>query len=259
MYNFIIRGLIAAGLLLSINSVLAQDLTGVWSRQGSTFNGGPQSQWSDGELPFTAAGREQFDNNISGKGPRQVMPAFGNDPLSTANPPGLYRTLVYGRPMEFIQLENKVVQIFEWGKHWRTIWTDGRDVPDSLLAGPFWYGFSVGEWQGDTLVVQTVGLDGRAWLDEWGTPFTDFTQIEERWTLADNDTIEMTITVTDPDLYTRPWTSNVKMYNKQDPNTLNGELQEQIFAPMDETLFNETIRDPVASGPIEVEDSRAAD
>ena len=223
------------------------DLSGVWLR-GSGSQDYPMSQWSDGQLPFSAQGRAQFDANIPGKGPRQTMPAFGNDPLGDANPPGLYRTLVYGRPWEFIQLGDKVVQIFEWGKHWRTIWTDGREVPDVIVAGPYWYGYSVGEWEGDTLVVNTVGLDGRAWLDEWGTPFSDFALIEERWRRV-GDTLQMTITVNDPDLYSEAWTSDTKIFNLQGPDTLNGELMEQIFAPIDEMEFNSRIRDPAASGP----------
>jgi hypothetical protein len=238
-------------IFLAPASVPAQstDLSGVWLR-GSGTSDYPMSQWSAGELPFTAIGRARFDANIPGKGPRQQMPAFGNDPLGTANPPGLYRTLVYGRPWELIQLEDKVVQTFEWGKHWRAIWTDGREVPESIIAGPYWYGYSVGEWAGDTLIVTTVGLDGRAWLDEWGTPFTDNATIEERWRRVDSGRLELTITVSDPELYTRPWTSDVKTFNYQTKDSLNGELMEQIFAPIDEAEFNERIRDPAASGPL---------
>ena len=246
------KTLFACCLLLASACTFAQpDLSGVLLRDSGT-RGYTMSQWTPGELPFTAAGRARFDANVPGKGPRQSMPAFGNDPLGDANPPGLYRTLVYGRPWEFIQLDNKIVQIFEWGKHWRTIWMDGREVPDVIVAGPYWYGYSVGEWEGDTLVVQTVGLDGRAWLDEWGTPFSDFALITERWRKV-GDTVEMTITVNDPDLYREPWTSDTKVYSYQSPDSLNGELMEQIFAPIDEMEFNERIRDPAASGPVDVE------
>jgi len=236
-------------LLFSTFTYAQSELTGVYLRAGGGGNDYPMSQWSPEELPFTAAGRAVFDANVPGKGPRQTLPAFGNDPLGQANPPGLYRTLVYGRPIEIVQLPDKVIQLFEWGKHWRTIWTDGREAPDALVAGPFWYGYSVGEWEGDTLVVKTVGLDGRAWLDEWGTPYTDFTEIEERWRRVSPTVVEMTLTVTDPELYTRPWTSDVKRFNQQTPESLNGELQEQIFAPIDEIEFNNRVRDPAASGP----------
>lgn len=235
---------------LAATQVAAQtaELTGVWLR-ASGSDSYPMSQWSPTALPFTAAGQAAFDANKPGKGPRQQMPAFGNDPLGQANPPGLYRTLVYGRPMEMVQLPDRVIQLFEWGKHWRTIWTDGRPVPDALVAGPFWYGYSVGEWEGDTLVVKTVGLDGRAWLDEWGTPYTDFTEIEERWQRTAPNTLELTITVADPELYAQPWTSDTKAFALQAPTSLNGELMEQIFAPIDEIEFNQDIRDRAASKP----------
>ena len=97
-------------LLLLPASVLAQpaDLNCVWLR-GSGSQGYPMSQWSVEALPFSTPGKAQFDSNIPGKGPRQSMPAFGNDPLGDANPPGLYRTLVYGRPWELIQLDDKVI------------------------------------------------------------------------------------------------------------------------------------------------------
>jgi hypothetical protein len=226
-----------------------RDLSGVWFPDSRT-SGFPMSQWSADELPFTSDGRALFDANIPGKGPRQTLPAYGNDPIGTANPPGLYRTLVYPRPWEFIQTPDKIVQVFEWGKHWRAIWTDGRPVPDDIVSGPFWYGYSVGEWQGDTLVVKTVSLDGRQWIDEWGTPISEYdATIEERWRRVGDDRLELTITVTDPAVYARPWTSTVKTYALQPKDSATGEPLEQIFAPIDETLFNETVRDPAAAGP----------
>lgn len=220
-------------------------LDGVWVR-GRGGGSGPMSQWSSGELPFTPEGLARFNANQPGKGPRQDFPALGNDPLGDSNPPGLYRTLVYNRPFEMIQLDDKVVQLFEWDKSWRTIWTDGRAVPDEVPTGPFWYGYSVGNWEGDTLVVTTTALDGRAWFDEWGTPFSDKTRVEERWRRAGENTLELTLTVEDPDLFTRPWVSSTSTYRLQTPSPLDGEVLEMIFAPIDEDLFNSRIRDPAA-------------
>ncbi|MEY3660308.1 MAG: hypothetical protein RLZZ169_1133 [Pseudomonadota bacterium] len=246
MKLFALTSLLTLG--LSLQALAQPSLSGVWLR-GSGSNNYPESQWSPAPLPFTADGKAVFDGNKPGKGPRQQMPAFGNDPLGQANPPGLYRTLVYGRPIEMVQMPDRIVQLFEWGKHWRTIWTDGRAVPDALVAGPFWYGYSVGHWEGDTLVVKTVGLDGRAWLDEWGTPYTDLTEVEERWSRSAPDQLSLTITLTDPELYAQPWTSDVKTFDLQAQDSLNGELMEQIFAPIDEVEFNKDIRDRAASGP----------
>ncbi|MEO8096134.1 MAG: hypothetical protein ABI811_00420, partial [Acidobacteriota bacterium] len=148
------------------------DFSGVWNRGGGGGGGGATgaqstatTQWGGQAPSFTPEGLARFNANKPGKGPRQIPPALGNDPLGDSNPPGLYRTLVYNRPFEFVQSPEKVVQLFEWAKIWRNLWTDGRPVPDDVVAGPYWYGYSVGKWEGDTLVVQTLGVDGRAWMD----------------------------------------------------------------------------------------------
>jgi hypothetical protein len=100
----------------------------------------------------------------------------------------------------------------------------------------------VGKWEGDTLVVQTLGLDDRAWLDEWGTPFSDDARIEERWKRTGPDKIELTITVHDPATYAKAWTSSPVVYSAQRKT----EVLEMIFAPIDEKEFNKRVRDPAA-------------
>jgi hypothetical protein len=134
-----------------------------------------------------------------------------------------------------------VVQLFEWTNHWRTIWTDGREVPEEVVTGPFWYGYAVGHWEGGTLVVQTVDLDGRAWIDGNGTPLSEYGgKVEERWKRT-GDKLELTITVNDPEYYTQPWSSEVKTFELQGRDSKYSELGEVIFAPMDELEFNRTI------------------
>jgi len=232
-------------------SASSHDFSGVWMPITNTRKF-PMTQWSPDPLPFTPKGREMFDANVPGKGPRETLPANGNDPIGTANPPGLLRTLVYPRPWEFIQTGEKVVQTFEWGKHWRAIWTDGRDVAGEMVSGPYWYGYSVGHWDGDTLVVTTNNIDGRQWIDEWGTPISEYDAVvEERWRRVGDDRLELTVTIRDPEVYSRPWTSAVMVYERQPKGSVAGEPIEQIFAPIDELLFNETVRDPIAEGPSE--------
>ena len=215
------------------------DLNGVWLTSGR-FPGHPQSQWSTEMLPFTPKGLEMFQANKPGKGPRQAPPAFGNDPIGGANPPGLLRAISYFRPFEFVQLQDKVLQLFEFGRIWRTVYTDGRPVPADVPAGPYWYGYSVGRYEGSTLVVNTMALDERAWMDEWGTPMSANAKIEERWQRTAPDKLQVKITVNDPVIFTRVWTSSPVEYTLQhgyDP-------QEIIFAPIDETVFNDRIRNP---------------
>jgi hypothetical protein len=91
-------------------------------------------------------------------------------------------------------------------------------------------------------------------MDEWGTPMSEYdTVIEERWKRVDDTHLELTITVRDPEVYARPWTSAVKTYELQPKDSDTGEPLEQIFAPIDEALFNETVRDPSAAGPNAIE------
>jgi hypothetical protein len=210
---------------------------------GAGGNGGerPESEWTTQKLPFTPAGKAMFDSRSPGKGPRADVPAKGNDPLGTATVPGLLRTLVYGRPFQFIHTPDKVVELFEWFRIWREIWTDGRQMPED--PGPRFYGYSVGKWEGDTFVVETYGLDPRLWGDEWGMPFSDEMRVTERWKRLNRDNLEMTISFNDPKMYTKPWSGETRRYRLQPKGAPNGEILEVIFAPIDELHFNSVIRD----------------
>jgi len=220
------------------------DVSGVWYSRIRVSH--PQSLWYPTELPFTEYGQSVWDNTRPGKGPRQDLPANGNDPVGNANPQGLYRSIIYFKPWEFIQLEDRVIQLFELGRNWRNIWTDGRPVAGELDTGPYWYGYSVGHWEGDTLVVTTNNLDGRAWMDDWGTRMSEYdTVVTERWRRTSETTMELEITVDAPELYTEAWTSKPLVLTLQTEGP-NAEPLETIYSPMDENLFNDLIRDPVA-------------
>lgn len=223
------------------------DLSGIWLSQGGGGGGGTLTQWKKEAPPsLTPDGLATMKANIPAKGPKGVVPARANDPIGDANPPGLLRTLLYNRPFEFVPRQDKVMQIFEWTNHWRQIWTDGRKVPTPEDTGPYWYGYSVARWEGDTFVVETVGLDSREWLDDWGVPYSDSLRLQERWHRLDRDNLELTIRVDDPKTFTQPWVSDKKMYRLQPKDSPDGELLEVIFAPMDEKVFNENIRNPAA-------------
>src|SRR2546427_6071525 len=109
------------------------DLSGIWLQRGGA-GGGPMSEWSKEPLPFTPAGLAKFNANKPGKGPRAVVPAKGNDPLSDANVPGLLRTLVYARPFQIIPLADKIVQIFEWDRIRREIWIRSEEHTSELQS-----------------------------------------------------------------------------------------------------------------------------
>lgn len=238
--------------LLVLSNVFAQgessddpDFSGVWTmdEDASSWSARqryPVSLWSDKELPFSEAGLRAVTANQPGRGPRTVDPEERNDPQMNANPAGLYRALIYRRPWEFVQTDQKIVQIFAWGGNWRMIYKDGRPVPDDHPAAPFWNGYTVAHWEGDTLVATTLALDERAWLDDWGTPFSIDARFEERWRLLDPDSLELTVTVNDPLFYTETWTAAPLVFER----VTDFEPLEIVFAPMDVQMFNEDIRLP---------------
>ena len=97
---------------------------------------------------------------------------------------------------------------------WRQIPLDGRDhIPDDIRL---WNGDSVGRWEGDTLVVETTNMNGKAWLNEVGDVVTHTQTVVERFTPLDADTITYQATVTDPIAYTAPWTMEVPLNRRDD-------------------------------------------
>ena len=111
--------------------------------------------------------------------------------------------------MEIIQLpeHKRIVMIFEGATHiWREIYMDGRAFPEGDALNPTYLGYSVGHWEGDTLVVENKGFNENSWLDYFGHPHTDQMHVVERWTRPNKETLHYEATVTDPGAYTRPFT-----------------------------------------------------
>jgi hypothetical protein len=97
------------------------------------------------------------------------------------------------------------------GSHsYRTIFLDGRPHPDEL--DPSYGGHSVGHWEGDTLVIDTVGFNERGWIDAYGSPTTKNLHVIEHITRLDFDTLSYQITIDDPGAYTAPWSTGMLMH-----------------------------------------------
>jgi hypothetical protein len=104
-----------------------------------------------------------------------------------------------------VQTPQSVLVLYMFEKRWRTIWTDGRPLPKD--PDPRWYGYSVGRWQDDTtLVVDTIGMDDRTWLDNAGNPHSDQLHVEEVYRRINADRMELTVTIDDLKVYTTKWT-----------------------------------------------------
>ncbi len=144
-----------------------------------------------------------------------------DDPEARCLPPGVPRMSTTPYPFRIVQTPNLTVIVYEGGAHvWRQIFTDGR--PHSADPNPSWLGESIGRWEDDTFVVDTVGLNGKTWIDESGLPTTDKLHVIERFRRIDLGHLEIEHTVDDPGAYTKPWKFTTH------PSMLRGELIEYI-------------------------------
>ena len=105
--------------------------------------------------------------------------------------------------MEIVQTPGRVLMLFEFSHFIRQIYTDGRKHNTDL--GPTWMGDSIGHWDGDTLVVDTIGFNDKTWLDRAGHPHSTDLHLVERIRRVDQTTLEDDLTIEDPKAYTKPW------------------------------------------------------
>jgi len=127
-----------------------------------------------------------------------------DDPVAACRPGGALRIFTFPPPRKIVQLPGLVVILSERDVTFRQIFTDGRPLPAD--PDPTWNGYSVGTWDGDELVVQTIGLRDDTWLDRNGSPATSAAKITQRFRRANLGKLEIDVTVDDPKAYTKPWT-----------------------------------------------------
>jgi hypothetical protein len=251
------------------------DLSGIWgrfgrrdlsNRQGAAgFPEGGDDGFGLDVPPLTAEGQKMYDAIKPGNGRplgspprpgepegrrRAVVEKFQNDPTALCNPSGLTRIILatYFAPMEVIMAKDRIIQHFEWTTDQRTIYTDGRKLPTEVSL-PAWNGFSVGHWEGDTLVVNSYGFHENTWLDHFGYPHSDQMRLEERYRLISADRLQLNWTLTDPKVYTRPFVGQTKAFRRLAPDESTIEegwvgLFDNRCVPEEEFAFNEKIRNP---------------
>ena len=128
-----------------------------------------------------------------------------DDPVSRCLPGGIVKLHTTPQLRKIIQIPGLVVSLNEMDATYRQIFTDGRSLPPQVDITSF-KGYSSGKWEGDTLVVQTIGFPDGIWLDRGGSPLTDAAKITERFRRVNFGTMEIEVTIDDPKAYTRPWT-----------------------------------------------------
>jgi hypothetical protein len=175
----------------------------------------------DGTLPYQPWARaERIDRELPHRG--------YDDPTAHCFVAGVPRSMYTPSPYQILQPPGYVVLLFE-RMSWRIIPLDGRPhIPDSIRL---WQGDSVGHWEGDTLVVESTNFNGKAWLNEVGDVVSHAERVVERFIPLDANNITYRATVTDPVVYTQPWTIEIPL-RRQDDELLeiachegNGDLQ----------------------------------
>jgi hypothetical protein len=153
-----------------------------------------------GGLPYQPWAAELVKKNIA--------TSFQDDPHGLCLPDTFLRA--YGLPhiVKFIHTSQLLVALEEYNADYRQIFLDGRALPDDPT--PSWKGYSVGRWEGDTLVVNSIGFRDDLWLDLRGSPLTSAGKVRERITRPDFGHLNIEVTVDDPKAYTRPWTVHLQ-------------------------------------------------
>jgi hypothetical protein len=128
-----------------------------------------------------------------------------DNPEANCLPMGIMQFHTQGAPRKVVQIPGLIVILYEASSGIRQIFTDGRPLPNNDPQ-PWFYGYSTGKWDGDTLVVETSSLRDGGWLDIIGTPLTDAAKLTERFRRVSYGRMEIDITVDDPKAYTKPWT-----------------------------------------------------
>ncbi|HXH24900.1 MAG TPA: hypothetical protein VNI78_06600 [Vicinamibacterales bacterium] len=156
-----------------------------------------------------------------------------DDPHARCMPPGGPRQFQTPNGFEFIEQPElkRMIIVFGGGpRSWRLIHMDGRKLPDPHDPDlpDTYFGYSVGRWEGDTLVVESTGYNEKFWMHRGGLPHTDALRLTERFTRVNYDTLLYEVTIDDPKAYTRPWSGSFTVpwtYSNWD-GTPGGEIHE---------------------------------
>lgn len=154
-----------------------------------------------------------------------------DNPDAHCLPMGLMQFHLHPQPRKIVQTSKLIVIMYEANHGLRQIYLDGRPLPGNDPE-PWWYGYSVGHWEDDTLVVETTGYRDDMWLDVWGTPMTSAGKTIERFRRLNYGSMQIDITIDDPKAYTKPFT--VRVNHQLSPDS---ELIEFICQDRDATHY----------------------
>ncbi len=185
------------------------DLSGIWEPPAPPkYLRDLAADLKPGDVSMLPWAEAVYKERLSGAWARE-------EPDANCLPQGVPKIDAAPAPYRFIQMPGMIVIIYEAFTQWRQIFTDGRELPKD--PNPSWFGYSVGKWEGDTLVVNSIGFNGKVWLDQVGHPSTDALHVIERFRRVNFGQLEIQVTIDDPKAYTKPWTATENVQLR--PNT----------------------------------------
>ncbi len=173
------------------------DLSGIWEQNGNRYTLNIAADLKPEDVPFQPWAKALAAERADGSHSQEDSPA-------NCLPQGVPRVSASPPPWKIVQKPEFLLVVHESHNLWRQIFLDGRELGEDFT--PAWLGYSTGKWDGDTLVVDTKGFNGKFWLDQSGKPATDALHVIERFRRKDLGHMEIQITIDDPKAYTKPWT-----------------------------------------------------
>lgn len=183
----------------SATAAAPPDLSGTWMPPAD----GHHRRFRAEDAPLQPWALEVYKEHRKGVSDpyRQGLPQV--DPFMYCLPSGTPRAYTAPLPFDLVQVPGRIYMVFQTNPLVRYIYTDGRGHPDGFPVT--FMGHSIGRWDGDTLVVDTLGIDETSWLDTVGTPHSDALRVEERMRRTTPEQLEINFLFDDPKAYTRPW------------------------------------------------------
>lgn len=174
------------------------------------------------DVPLRPWARELYEERIANNG--------RDHPGARCLPSGIPEKNNIPDGLKIVQTPDLIVFLYESRTIYRQIFLDGRPLPRN--AQPTWMGYSVGRWDGDTLVVETIRQNGQTWLDMRGLPATEALTVTERFTRPSIGRIDIDVTIDDPEAYTRPWSVKLAWRLVPDTDLIESICEENNQAPI---------------------------
>jgi len=171
------------------------DLSGIWQMNGKYLQNIAADMKAD-DVPFQPWAAEQFKSRANG--------AKGKDDPAARCIPGMPKLDALPYPFKILNAPGMMIMLFEGFTTFRQIFTDGRQLPKD--PNPAWFGYSVGKWDGDDFVVDTIGINETTWMDNAGRGHSDALHLTERFHRKDFGHMDILLTIDDPKAFTKPWT-----------------------------------------------------